>query len=368
MTIQRISLRDRTPVKSTRTRPEAIKAGLPTIDGSPSKPSRLSPRPSDTTRLSPRPSDTMGEANEERGSTPTKIPRLFPRQHTSPKSSLSQSTSYTGIAPTKSSRRLTYLGTEINEFGANREPGLGLGEKTLSSRRRQNGDSSQIPRTRSTTLITARTRDFGASEGLQSSASTSRNGTRLSVDPTEVASPRSSARLSSSTIESRRTPSRTIEGPPAVTPRRTSAYSSTLSSVSNATSTSNPMTMLSKSRSMATGISRIAGPSRVPRSTIPAESARSISVSSQRSNIVSDDELRGDEEMSAYVRRQQTKKLAGGMSTELIRKMFEFPEPTVPRQVLSTRGKLWHSIIDEDISNAFMHDLRQTPCLCILDR
>lgn len=327
-----------TPLKSTslRTRSEVIKAGLPTglptIDGSPSKPLRLSPRLGHSISI-----------NEERGPTPTKIPRLFPRLPGSPRSSLSQSTSYTGIAPTKSSRRLSYAGgisNEESEFGSSREPGLALGEKTLSTRRRQEGDL--VPR------AVIRPRDgTSASSSRNASHTPSRNASHTpsrnaSYTPSAIdASPRgllsASARLSSSTTESRRTPSRVTE---VIPPRRTIALSSTLSSGLDAASEPSPihtLAAMSKSRSMATGISKIA---RVPRSIVPAESTRSESASSRsHSASTTEEEVRGDGEMAAYVRRQQTKKLAAGMSIELIRKMFEFPEPTVPRQVLSARGQ-----------------------------
>ncbi|ORY79330.1 kinase-like domain-containing protein [Leucosporidium creatinivorum] len=44
--------------------------------------------------------------------------------------------------------------------------------------------------------------------------------------------------------------------------------------------------------------------------------------------------------MSAYVRRQQAKKSAAGVSAEAIRKMFEFPDPTEPLPPLDSRDAL----------------------------
>lgn len=43
--------------------------------------------------------------------------------------------------------------------------------------------------------------------------------------------------------------------------------------------------------------------------------------------------------MGAYVRRQQAKKSAAGVSADVIRKMFEFPDPTEPLLALVSRGE-----------------------------
>ncbi|KWU44252.1 kinase-like protein, partial [Rhodotorula sp. JG-1b] len=48
-----------------------------------------------------------------------------------------------------------------------------------------------------------------------------------------------------------------------------------------------------------------------------------------------EDEIRGDEEMAAYARRQRTKRLASGMDANSVRRLFEFPEPTQPLPPLS---------------------------------
>jgi dual specificity tyrosine-phosphorylation-regulated kinase 2/3/4 len=51
--------------------------------------------------------------------------------------------------------------------------------------------------------------------------------------------------------------------------------------------------------------------------------------------------------MSAYVRRQQAKKMSAGMSADTIRKMFEFPDPTEPLPPLDSRGEpLAHALAE----------------------
>ncbi|KAM0754666.1 kinase-like protein [Meredithblackwellia eburnea MCA 4105] len=62
----------------------------------------------------------------------------------------------------------------------------------------------------------------------------------------------------------------------------------------------------------------------------PTETSSGRSSSTGSIRTVSEEQLRGDEEMAAYVRRQQAKKLAAGVSSDTIRKMFEFPDPTDP--------------------------------------
>lgn len=65
------------------------------------------------------------------------------------------------------------------------------------------------------------------------------------------------------------------------------------------------------------------------------------SVSSSRAHTpVDEEEVKADQEMAAYVRRQQSKQLAAGTSSRDIKKMFEFPDPIPPISGMPTKGLL----------------------------
>ena len=48
----------------------------------------------------------------------------------------------------------------------------------------------------------------------------------------------------------------------------------------------------------------------------------------------------GDEEMMAYIKRQQAKKLASGAKKEELDELLKFPEPSTPVPALSPNGTL----------------------------
>ena len=53
---------------------------------------------------------------------------------------------------------------------------------------------------------------------------------------------------------------------------------------------------------------------------------------------VDDDEVLGDEEMMAYIKKQQAKKLATGVSQADLDEMLRFPEPIPPANPSSPAG------------------------------
>ena len=53
---------------------------------------------------------------------------------------------------------------------------------------------------------------------------------------------------------------------------------------------------------------------------------------------MTEEEMRGDEEMQTYVQRQQKKKLAAGMTEADVKKLFEFPETIEPAKAMSAQG------------------------------
>ncbi|GAA5874038.1 hypothetical protein JCM1840_006126 [Sporobolomyces johnsonii] len=378
-----------TPRTRTSKLQESLKANLPTIAGSPSThafPSTEEPRQSSHR---PSPSSTPPPKSH----TPTKIPRLnrtaavtSPRpQPRLSEGSRASSPAGRSLASKSSSRRMSSYGgsgdtsaqltasfassvgvssTENDtDFGiVNREPGLSIGEKTLSTRRRLDSEPSApsgIPRSRSTTGLLASSKQ--STDPLASSTS-SRQSTALPratrrpsvVDdkqtPARATQPRLSSLsisrssgqvesdLSSSSSASTALASasrRALPKPGEVTgPRRSSV----------ATAETLPSSKSSRGLS-----SKAAIPSRVPKSSSSATSSRlSPSVSGTESGRsssashreVDEDEVRGDEEMTAYVRRQMSKKLNAGMSEDAIRKMFEFPDPTDPLPPLDPKDAL----------------------------
>lgn len=53
---------------------------------------------------------------------------------------------------------------------------------------------------------------------------------------------------------------------------------------------------------------------------------------------VDEDEILGDEEMMAYIKRQQTRRLANGAKKEELEEMMKFPEPITPVPSMNPNG------------------------------
>ncbi|GAA5829422.1 hypothetical protein JCM11251_005043 [Rhodosporidiobolus azoricus] len=370
-----------TPRTRTSKLQDSLKANLPTIAGSPSthahggqaaEPRIFYANPSSSTTPSPV------------SHTPTKIPRLKGTSSAtaSPRTSPVIPPGSTKLGSRRGSSRGSNLDTastmsgsvsspnldDTSEFGVvSREPGLSIGEKTLSTRRRVDSETvgaSQIPRSRST------------ASGVSSLSSSMRT-VKEPVEPspaTRVAVPRAGRRPSTVDAE-KRAPSATSSR---VQPRSTalSSSASRLPSQPDAFSSSSTVTGLSAStrkpltvRSGETGVRRASVPasvasdslssarskslasskaglsSRVPKpagtgarlSPSTTESGRSSSASGTFAN---DDKVKGDEEMGEYVKRQYARQLAKGASGDTVRKMFEFPEPTEPLPPLSPEDAL----------------------------
>ncbi|GAA6059334.1 hypothetical protein JCM10212_005914 [Sporobolomyces blumeae] len=399
-----------TPRTRTSKLQESMKANLPTIAGSPS--THVPRRPlvpaatvADDARSrsqDPSPAGTPPPKSH----TPTKIPRLNRiTPAASPKPRISDSSgahspnapsfasrtshrkvgSFGGAGDTSNPLSASFSGSHgpsphdndaTSEFGSvSREPGLQLGEKTLSTRRRLESDAtipSGIPRSKSTANATLggtkTTQDV-----LSSSTPASRQSTALpraarrpsAVDeekpsastiaatPARASQPRlsslsASASRSSSQVasDSGSSSSASTAQPPASAARRAvpKATDSTPALRRSSLASSTTTKPISTSKSMKTLSTGGAIPTRVSKSSSSFGSAR-ISPSgteSGRSSAASnreadEDEIRGDEEMAAYVRRQFAKKLHAGHSEETIRKMFEFPEPTDPLPPLDAK-------------------------------
>lgn len=118
------------------------------------------------------------------------------------------------------------------------------------------------------------------------------------------------------------------------------------------TSRSNRLSMLSPSKSLKLLTPKLSSsmPSKshpssstnngVFKSTSASSSRQSLSSSSpvQSTVTVDEDEILGDEEMLAYIKRQQARKLANGAKKEELEEMLKLPEPTTPAPPMSPNG------------------------------
>ncbi|GAA5993038.1 hypothetical protein JCM5350_004909 [Sporobolomyces pararoseus] len=393
-----------TPRTRTSKLQESMRAHLPTIAGSPSTrvpTTNGTGSAADSRVVSQGPSPSGSPPPKSR--TPTKIPRLGriggaasspkPRssRNNSPssatvatKSAWRRSSSFGGPGDTSNPLASSFTGSlapsaydndSTSEFGSvNRDPGLQLGEKTLSTRRRLESDAtvsstSGIPRSKSTSSST-----FAAARDplLSSSTSSSRQSTALprgARRPSVVEEEKRTSSTSAAIPIVAATPARSsqprLSSLSASAPRASTQFSSDSGAASStskrvplktnetntlprrtslAASTGDPMTTSKSSRTLSskgaipTRVSKVSSaPSSTRLSSSGTESGRSSSASQRE---VDDDEVRADEEMGAYVRRQYSKKLSAGMSEESIRKMFEFPDPTDPLPPLDAKDAL----------------------------
>ncbi|GAA5905579.1 uncharacterized protein JCM6883_005375 [Sporobolomyces salmoneus] len=394
-----------TPRTRTSKLQESMRAHLPTIAGSPSTrvPTTTGTPSAGESRVASQNPSPSGTPPPPKSHTPTKIPRLGrigtvgSSRNNSPSSATAatktawrRSSSFGGPGDTSHPLAASLSGSlapsaydqdSTSEFGSvnpvNRDPGLQLGEKTLSTRRRLESDAtlsstSGIPRSKSTSSSTFAT----AREPLSSSTSSSRQGTSLPRANRRPSVVEEEKRTVSNAIPIASTPARSnqprfsslsasaprastnFSAPPSsesvlptsISSKRIAPKSSEANSLPRRTSLAPSTTgeTISTSKSSRTLSNKGAIPTRVSKasSTLGSstrlsgsgtESGRSSSASQRE---VDEDEVRADEEMGAYVRRQYTKKLSAGMSEEAIRKMFEFPDPTDPLPPLDAKDAL----------------------------
>ena len=323
---------------------ESSKTNLPTIAGSPS----AFNLPLD--RSAALPPGTGSSPTDRRMRTPTKIPRLNPAAPTPDTStstsrlslrksdpalqeSLSMSTN--GLRQPKPARQtisttlvtspsLTAIAHNQEAYASDfapprREPGLGLGEKTLSARRRLDSEPGATrPRLQQPEVLprSQKRSSLATSEGQPLRASVGASGTSSTTT-----APATEARARRSIAESASTPS--------IVSRKT---------FSKPTESQTPHSrhdVLSSSLTSRQVASRIGVPARaVPKSASPAFSERSTSAASQHS----DDEEKGDEEMERYKRRVVSKKMAAGVDFREVNRMFVFPERQNSLPAFTSRG------------------------------
>lgn len=115
-------------------------------------------------------------------------------------------------------------------------------------------------------------------------------------------------------------------------PRKTRASITTTSSTAKA---ARDIALLSNPRQARLSTSGFPSrsPAHTPALTDSAGSSPSVTPS------IDEEERLGDEEMEAYIQRQQQKRLANGAKMEELEKMLNFPDPVAPSRPLSPRRK-----------------------------
>ena len=119
-----------------------------------------------------------------------------------------------------------------------------------------------------------------------------------------------------------------------------SSKTSNLSEGGLPTSKSSRVGLASK-LSIPSRISRSATAQSLSSSPVPSEVAEGRSTSSSRYGTpIGEDEIKADEEMVDFVRRQKTRKTSHGLSEEELNRMLDFPEPSEPEPARPPQGKL----------------------------
>lgn len=318
---------------------------LPTITGSPARGSPRTELPQDI--------EENAQAEAPTSITPTKIPRaVFRAERRSPSLRTKRSDASMDV-----DKRAPSNGADVSELGL-------LG----SSKRNPDLSGSLIPRTRSVASSgTARSIRRPSKSELKADDSTVPT-RRRSVVPEEASeqAPAASSlktpiKTSAEAYESaaarlaaaRRTVAKTQEAQAARDAARRLSAATQPTVTEPLGDVSATSSMLTTSRSTRTLSNKLALPSRISRSSTQptlaelrpssaSDSVRSPSASttSTRGTPISEEELRGDEEMMVYVQRQTKKKIAAGMTESEVSKLFEFPEMIGPATAMSPQGKL----------------------------
>ncbi|GAA5870412.1 hypothetical protein JCM3774_002722 [Rhodotorula dairenensis] len=312
---------------------DSLKANLPTIAGSPSAGSATH---ADLKEVAP------SVSPPPKSHTPTRIPRLnratvgvSPR--TSPTLVTSKSARRLSSYGSLQSRESASLSGTARQEGRDRHTATEGQAKTVRGRFESDVGPSGIPRSRSTSSRLSNTKEATIKESvaagpaiLQADSSATPLRTRV---PNLSAS---TSRLPSHTVASASHAGSASASIARSTSSQVTGQDNRRTSVPPAVSTAGQLPNSRSTRTLSTKATH--GTRQAPNGTsarlgTPAtDSGRSSSASGVAAN---DDELRGDEEMAAYVRRQRTKRLASGMDANSVRKLFEFPEPTQPLPPLS---------------------------------
>ena len=285
---------------------------LPTIAGSPS---------ASTNGTQSNQSTISSAQNLLAKETPTKIPRMASQSSTVRSPSTLKSANSSGTTSRRTSLNLnTYnpltdtQNVSLDEFGvletsdANTNPTSQAAPSTARTRASPQS-VSRVPRSiqgslTSTGLPRKSTRDSMVFGGLRKAST----GSIAMLPPSQSETSSAPAPTRTNRL-SMLSPSKSLK---LLTPKLTSSKSAA------AANTSTPS--LFKSASAASSRQSLSSPSPAPTG-------------------IDEDEILGDEEMMAYIKRQQARKLANGAKKEELDELLKFPEPITPVSPMSPTSK-----------------------------
>ncbi|KAH8829644.1 hypothetical protein DL96DRAFT_1598956 [Flagelloscypha sp. PMI_526] len=273
---------------------------LPTIAGSPSVGTVGHSKESSMTKESAPPSSLSNSASGLPKETPTKIPRISSR------TSGISSPSIKSTLPRRSSVNTSSTSVNANSSSSNSSPTInefGVMENSDSPSKTLPTSNSTLPRAKVTNSMSGSILPRKNRESLSSFAGLRKSSTGSTASAT-----------TSNTAS-------------------TSHHRFSALSPSKGLKLLSPKISLQSTRNM-TGSSSTSGiQERMTMS--PSSSRQSLTTPSPSPNLTDDDERLGDEEMMAYIRRQQQKKLNAGATQADLDKLLEFPEPIAPTPPLS---------------------------------
>ncbi|KAF8507320.1 hypothetical protein BU17DRAFT_78128 [Hysterangium stoloniferum] len=285
---------------------------LPTIAGSPST----------STNGVQSNQGSVSSQNTLTKETPTKIPRMASRSSTthSPtglKSNASMGSRRTSLNLNTYNSHTDGNASSFDEFGV-----------------LESDANSKIQATPTTARLAARTSPQSVSRVPRTVASTLSN----------TALPRKSNRDSISFSGLRKSSTGSVAMPPPAQPEPTSRPNRlSMLSPSKSLKLLSPKLSSTPSRSQ-TGNTSSSG---LFKTTSASSSRQSLSSPSPVPPGVDEEELLGDEEMMAYIKRHQARKLASGAKKEELDDLLKFPEPITPVPAMTPNGVLNGSLGDQ---------------------
>lgn len=319
---------------------------LPTIAGSPSVGPvnvALQPQP---VYLSSANGNASGYGSIREKDTPTKIPRVAGRTSTtsSPQSSFKGPSSMVhtrrGSLNVSSMSNVSSNNTEVPPSPQNSSFANDFGVLDSSELGHKSGTATHA--------VTMTPRSAAVRASPQSVSRVPRQ-SAIPPAPSTVGSKRAIPR--DSLYTGLRKPSTTsITSLSAATQEVNSVSSSTATLIQNSTPSANRLSTISPSKSAKAlhpksnlptpRIVSSSGTSAVLHNGSPSSSRQSFSTPSPSPSLLDEDEIAADEEMMAYIRRTQARKLANGARQEDLDEMLKFPEPIPPVPSSSPAGKV----------------------------
>lgn len=315
-----------TPV-TARTSSSRVTASTVSSLNKQAEPARSSRHPLPTIAGSPSASTNGSQSNQSSISsqstltkeTPTKIPRMASRSSTV-RSPNTLKTASAAAGSRRTSLNLSTYNPPTDAQGSMDEFGV------LDSS--ENNGGGQAPS--STARVSVRTSPQPISRMPRTVANTL----------TSTGLPRKSTRESISFGGLRKASTGSIAMPPPSQPEQPTTTTTRTNRLSML-SPSKSLKLLSPKLSSAVSKSTVASSTSTLFKTASAASSRqSLSSPSPAPTAVDEEELLGDEEMVASIKRQHAKRLANGAKQEDLDALLKFPEPTKPLPARSPNGRL----------------------------